>query len=589
MPIRRISILIVLLALLSGCESKPSAPVFDNPFDPAGTNGGDPFGLSATMGSSGITLIWNQISGYDISSYEVMHSNSPFDGFLSIGTVEASALEQASFTYENPEPTAHHYFKIQAFNSRGEFTLISHLEPVSVLTPARVVVNDGGLKVASRNITLSITVSEGDSLRISQEGRSGETVIPVTTPGAPDVINWDLGTVDSNDTTLALNVAVQNGANVAAPNRVELDVDFTPTLELSGGGNMIASRAPHFLIDTDGLVFMRFATAAEDLDQQNWLPGNASYSGLLLPDVSSSQTIQAEFLGDFGFSVITELTVTPDPLTSASFSLALPPNHITDQSLVRGLCSAVATTMRFSESLDFNAVPWQAYADTVLIPLSLEPGEKTIYAQFHNDFFDSPILTDFAIYLTQPLEITFLAPTEGSLLQGGTSLQVRGSALAPTSGAALDSVRFDGGQGFVPVDGLDDWSLLWPIPHFDEDTNLVLRARAWAGADSVTTLLNVVVSQLALAIVSPQPEAEIPGDTDVVVSGFTNPYQNGAAVDSVTVTIDDQTSAAEGTENWSYTWHPDAVAAPLDKSITATVFAGPDQYSRTVTVTVVPR
>ena len=61
--------------------------------------------------------------------------------------------------------------------------------------------------------------------------------------------------------------------------------------------------------------------------------------------------------------------------------------------------------------------------------------------------------------------------------------------------AAIDSVKFDcgDGSGFREVAGTTNWSYLWNVPEVTAQTPHVLRARAWADADSVTTSVSVTL------------------------------------------------------------------------------------------------
>lgn len=580
---------LVSLSMLAGCESKPDAPAFSNPFDPDGPSDGDPFELMATLGDTNITLVWKNLSGYDLASYEVLHSLNFFGEFFTIGTVEAGDLPVVTFNYSDPDPTANHYFIIQAQNTAGEFTMTSHVVPTLVATPARVVINDGSSNVESRHINIRMNVTSGDSLRINQSGHpDSEVVLAADESGAPVFYPWDLGSTLGNDTTLTINVVVQNGSVLGDTNKVDLEVDFSPALSLSQGGSRVAQLFPLLAIETEGLVSMRFADSLENLENQPWIEGASTYSGYELIDSANPQTIHAEFLGDFGFSYFTQFEVTPDLLTDASFQLVLPPDHISDAGTVMADCSANATLMRFNESLDFSVIPWIAYNDTATIVLSPEAGEKTIYAQYRNDFADSPILTDYVIHLLQPVEVAITAPAEGDIVWGGGVIRVQGTATAPSAIAPVDSVMFDGGEGFVDVQGTDNWSYVWEVPRFEVDTSLSIRARAWSGQEYVTTVTNVLVSQILVGINNPAEGDTLLSDTDVQISGFAFPATNGAALDSITVEIDDVVGIADGTGTWTFDWHTNVVAEITEMVIEATAHAGTSSHTASRTVLIKP-
>ncbi len=246
--------------------------------------------------------------------------------------------------------------------------------------------------------------------------------------------------------------------------------------------------------------------------------------------------------------------------------------------------------MRFSTRPDFLAATWQTYADTAQIDLDPEEGQQTIYAQYRNDWTDSAILTDTVIHVLQSASVGFLAPLDSQIILGGAPLQIRGFSTGATAKAAVDSVRIDlgDGAGFRDVTGTSDWSYMWDVPHFEADTNLALRARAWAAGDSATAAITLTVTQLVLAIGSPLEGEELASDTDVNIAGTAQGLLNGPALDQVSVLVDGQTLVADGTDIWSATWHTPAVSETTTFPITVTLQAGGDRVTRQITVTVIP-
>jgi hypothetical protein len=483
-------------ALLGGCEKSPSAPEFDNIFDPDGPENGQPLHLTASLSGTKITLSWTQPQGFGISYYQILHSLSLLSEFLPVGSVEHSDNTFGTFNFENASPTATHYFKIQAFDAEDNFTSIADQAPAIRSTPPRVTVNGGATRIASRNITLNVLVTAGDSLRVSnRRDFVGESRLASGESGQTLDIPWTLAEAASNDTNLTVRVLAFPLAGFADTAKVTLDVDFTPDFTVAGDPASVATRVVALEIPMTGVVSMRFADSEEALADLPWLPGSAN-PDYPLANSANPQTVWGEFLGDFGFTHTGSITVTPDLLTEASFALDLPVDRVTDQSTVTVLADAVATQMRFSESLDFSQVPWTAYADTSSLELSADPGRKVLYGQFRNEWSQSAILTDFVIYLSQPLEVAILAPVAGSQISSGTTLQVLGSSTAPAFSASVDSVRFDSGAGFgfQPVSGTESWSFLWDVPAVTENTERVLRARAWAAGDSVTTAVSVTLT-----------------------------------------------------------------------------------------------
>lgn len=481
------------LALLGGCEKNPGEPVYNNIFDPAGPGDGDPLNMVASLGDTAIILNWIQPQGYGIAYYEISHSLNRFSDYLIVGTVEQTTSAAGQFRYPHPSPTTTHYFKIQAFDSEGRYTHISDQAPAVRATPPRVTL--AATRTATRNITLNILVSAGDSLRISNHRDfSDERRVAVEEPGVAQTVSWLLPAAARNDTTLTVRVLAFPLSGDADTAAVSVKVDFSPDFTVTGGLSTVATRTVPLTVPTTGLIFMRFAATEEALADRPWLPANSSYA-FTLADDANPQTVWGEFLGDFGFSYAAALTVTPDLLTGAAFSLDLAADHVSLEPAVTVLADAVATQMRFSESLDFGTVPWMDYAPTTQLTLSPTAGRKVIYGQFGNDWAESAVLTDYVIYLDQPLAVDILAPGDGDEVPGGASLQVLGTATVPAGAAAVDSVKFDAGDaaGFQAVTGTENWTFLWEVPAVTADTPRILRARAWADGEAVTTTIGVTL------------------------------------------------------------------------------------------------
>ena len=493
--------MIGLLAVLAGCESTPAEPEFQNVFDLDVNGGANPFELTATVSGSTILLSWTQRDGYGISYYELSHSFNFFSDFLPIGSVDHTGTGTSSFIYSNAAPTRTHYFRIQAFDNAGNFTRVSEQVPVSRVTPPLLALAGGGTAVASRQITLAVTVSSGDSLRISHDPEFAEEVrVAVVEAGQPQTIPWTLPLVEDNDAAPKVRVLAMTGSALSDTAVLSLNVDFSPDFTVPGSPSALATRHLDLVIPVTGVVEMRFADSEENLALQAWAPADTT-APFELADSANPQTIWGEFVGDFGFNAITSLEVTPDLLDQVGFAFDVGDDHLTDESLITVLADAAATEMRISESLNFGGAAWIPYAEEVRIFLGAAPGRRDFYCQFRNDWAQSDILTDYVIYLTQPLEVAITAPEEGDLVPSGLSLLVRGTAIAAAGTAVVDSVKFDpgDGSGFLRAEGAENWTFNWAIPAVAEETARVIRARAWADGDSVTTSLSVTL----------QPEVEI--------------------------------------------------------------------------------
>lgn len=500
-----LTVLGLAVLFLVGCQNATDAPDFQNPFDPQGPDGGDPLHVSAAVSDTFILIIWDQPQGLGITSYDINHSLSFGSGYEYVASVPHTAAATNRYTFPNPAPTTRHYFRVQAFNEAGDFTIVSYQVPGSAVTPPRLrLLGDGRPQLtAARTVEIEVTVSDEERFLIADNPAmldAQEWSIPQ--PGQPQSIPWDLGPAAANGDTSSVYVVAYDADNAASLTGIlHAVVDFEPAFSVTGKPATLAVRSVDLTVPAAGVAQMRFAADPALLPAAVWVPGAETYPGYLLADSASPQTIYGEFAGDFGFTVVTEYPVTPDLLQNVSFALLLPEDHVTGESTVTGVCDAVATLMRLATQPDFTGAPWQAYADTVLIDLGPQEGQKVVYVQYRNDFTDSAILTDYAVHVRKPVEVAFLAPRDGDFLVGGAPLLVRGlssggSAKIAGDKAAVDSVtvEFGDGAGFVRAEGTESWFLLWDVPSYAADTPLVLRARAWAGADSATVAIQVTVT-----------------------------------------------------------------------------------------------
>jgi hypothetical protein len=488
-------------AVLAGCESRPAEPVFDSPWDPDGPDGGDALAVTAFAGDSTITVSWNQPQGQGIETYLVGHTLDPGGAWEDLAEVPATASANGIYTYQDPAPTAIHYFRVQAFTAT-EYSIVGYGRTGTAFTPPRVVPATGGRNRASRYLDLLITVGEGDSLRIADNDSFGGAVtIAAAAPGEVLTLPWDLG-VGPDGTVFEFHCKTVDATGYGSP-AASLDfvADFGPQHYVAGRPATLASRTVDIVVPSTGLTGMKFALSEEELAGAAWIAPADTVHDFLLGESIDQQTIHAEFAGDFGYHMTYVRTVTPDDLADASFTLAAPPSGVIETGTVLAISDATATLMRFAENGAFSGVPWQAYADTAEITLSAGEGRKVVYAQYRNDWTDSAVLTDYVDVVAQPVAVSFLAPADGALFAGGVSLQVRGSALAGSAADAVDSVKVDlgDGAGWRTPSGLESWSLMWDVPEVTEETAVALRARAWitdsatSAVDSATALISVTV------------------------------------------------------------------------------------------------
>ncbi|RKZ12639.1 hypothetical protein DRQ50_11625, partial [bacterium] len=577
------------LSLLVGCQDNPPEPTFNNPFDPASPTDGDALDAQAEFEDGVLKVSWTHLTGYDIAKYGIEWSADPDVGYVDL----VVDLPAGTTSYDVPDsvltPNETQYFKVQAINSSGGFTLSSYAKAAGVAVPpwAKPVPDDFGR--ASRYMDLKIVVGRGDSILIADNTEMTDPdIFLAAAPGDTLHATYDWGLRDDGDLLHFFMVSF-GGGFVSVRNQQNFSVSFAPELgvrDLSGTGT-VATRDIMLRIPTEGVLDMRFAAKKEDLDGMTPVAPDSIHP-YRLDDQMTRQIVWGRFGGDFGFDSDVSVMVTPDRLGTVTFDVRSA-SHIVETPFVPVRCFAVATQMRFSNSVEFADAAWIPYADSTTIPIDPTPGRHVIYAQYRNDWVDSAVLTDYADYIHQPVSVVILAPDEGSLLPGGTTLRILGSATgsADTTAHPLTNVALDlgDGAGFRDLGADENWSYDWDIPRFRHDTEVVLRARAYTDTDSATTSVQVTVTQLAVSIVRPLAGSVFDPETTVDILGTARP-DFGGVVDSVTVDAGATHLLATGTTNWTASWLTPATADSIGVTITATAWANGDTVQSVVEVAV---
>ena len=603
-PRRLLTIALVLalgvptvFSLLPGCDSTPSEPVYENPFDPLGPDGGDPIQVKVEAEASNDTTVqlsWKQPQGMGLTHYIISRSDFRDSNYSEIGGKDHTSNPFGSFPYSDPEPTTLHWFRVQAF-ANDDFSIVSYADPDSITTGPRVIVGAGRGNTATRFTNLEITVTRGDQLRIALDPTFTDSlkIVPAGVGGFPINHTYDLGPASGNNQTKTIYVASFADGYESVVSSQNIRVDFQPAFKVVGNPPTLATRIVDLEIPTEGVLNMRFFPEWEDTATTPWVPVSDIYSGYQLSDSANPQFIRAQFQGDFGFDSLVEHKVTPDLLTKVTFKLDLEEDHVSDQSTVTGISSAVATEMRYSESADFTSAPWIAYDDTIQINLSPTPGHKVIHVQYRNDWTMSGTLTDYVIHVTQPAEVTFWTPLEGDAILGGSVFQVRGGSTVGSGEGSVTLVQFDSGDGngFVNAQGTDSWSFMWDVPFFTVDTPVVLRAKAWYGPldnlESVTTAITVTVTQLAVTITTPTEGTDFRGNRVFTFTGTAAGVLGGTALDSVFIDIGNDHFKASGTTNWTADWTAPLLDTDTPLTLIATSWAGADTAVTSIPVNVI--
>ncbi len=590
-----------LLSLLGGCAEDPEAPAWDSPFDPRNPAAADPFGLSAVFEADRVVLTWNQLEGYGIATYEVQKS---LDGlnFSAVGDTAAGSGAMA-YVVTDVTPTATNYFRVRAVGAEGETPRMSHVTPATVDAGPLLAVL-GPTPVLSRYVELQATTTSGDSVQLARDALfTAPRSAPIADDGTATFPEVDLGAADGADTTFVLYFRAVTDLGGGLPpahsqvSSLELGVGLAPAISLAGGGSTIASPLPDIALadGARGLRRVRFATAAEDLADATWVDAAPVLAGVPVQDTAQPQTLFAELETEFGYTASSALELTADDLAAADFSLDLPGNRISTTPQLTLLHDAVATEMRFSQDPGFHDAPWGDYADTSTHVLTGEPGLHQVYAQYRNHWYRSPVRADYVILSGAELEIRFTNPIDGQTVRGGQAIEVTGTASTFDADYAITAVRAHLGDGWVDAAGAENWEILWEVPRLTRDTVWSLGAEVTAAnADSSDirsglAWIEVTISQLAVTIASPAPEAELVRGQLATISGTAAPYLAGAPLDSVVVTALDQRLRVDGDlAEWSVAWDvPAEGTTPLPTDLEAWAHAGDDSVSARVPVVLV--
>lgn len=482
-----------LLGLLvaGGCTEVPTDPGPDNPLDPEGPQGGDPFHLQALRSGDQVLLRWDLLTGQPgVRGYAISRSVDP-DSLVEIDRVEADA---ETYLDTSPAPGTVNYYRVRAVDAEGRTSAASLLTPESVWTLPRLEIEEGAETTPTRHVTVGLRTSFGDVVDLARsEDLAGAVTLPIAAGDTTNLLPFDLGPAGADGDTAHVWARVRLGQVAAPLAHDQVEVAFEPELALVGSPATLASRLVDLAVDAAGADSMRFALSLAGLAAAPWAPADSLVTGFELGPEPEPQTIYGAFLCDFGFAVTRQVAAVPDDLTGAAFVLD-GDAEVTGSATVRVDSDARALWMRFGTGPDLRTVPWQAYADTITLSLDPTPGTKTVYGQFRNDWTVSPVVADRIVLAagTEPL-VAFTVPAAGAELAGGTPLLLAGTASAAAGGAPLDSVLVDWGEGYRRADGLASWSLVWPVPAVAADSVASLSARAFAGTGTGAAVVTVTI------------------------------------------------------------------------------------------------
>jgi hypothetical protein len=613
--LRRLPALLVLAllggALLGGCESTDE-PTFENPLDPASPGSSDPFGLTAVYANGQVSLEWTVPEGPAIAQIviESIINSQPAD----LDTVDVS---ETVWIDTSPRGNAENLYRLRAENASGGAAQTSHVVAATVFVPPVVTIPDGVVQATTGGVKITEAVQDIVVRAVNGDVVQVDTLLDFSSTEPLALVDGEATYTDfairkpriaGGAVLPQRNLYVRAGLQPdgGAPQWTGVIDSLQVTMELvtsfgrQGGGNLLAEPSVDITLLSGGAGAdsVRFATSEDALAEQPWLAATATYEDVPLRDTPLPQELHAQYLSSFGDVVTAQpITLRGDDLANASVSLELPESGLVDGRDVTVLSSAVATEMRLSTSVGFeNGTGWIAYADTAIYTFATEdPGPLTLYAQYRNHWYLSPVFSEQLELAAAVLDPTFADPVDGDPVSGGSTIAVSGTVGGLGQGYTLTRVETNLGAGWqdIPVDTL--WAAEWTAPTFEADTEWPLGVRATAVDDTTGALIQgvawieVVVTQLTLAITDPAEGEEVATGELVTIRGLATQDLTAAPLDSIRVAVADTViTTTESLTGWSVGWDAAAVADTTDATITATVYAGEDSREDRVDVVLLP-
>lgn len=382
---RRLLIALLGLAGLVACTTPPAEPDYDNPFDP-GTPG-DPFQLTATLEGAGIRLIWEPVEIPGLARYVVLRSDSPDDGFFPTDTQPQVVGDNLLTTILDTDyiPNAPNFYKVRAVGPGETLTALSRTVAVGVTPPPLVSLAGAAEATATRFVMLEARTGFGVALEIAnQEDFSDAQSFDVTEPNEVITTAWTLPTVEHPDSNLVVYVRADQGGTFSATGTWDVDVAFQPRPVLVGGNPLsVLDSLVTVQWDDEGLVRFRLAASRDGLEVEPWQPADSLAIRALDPTDFDPQTVFGQFEGDFGYTTIDSLVLTPESQPSVLTGLVLSGGDSTtvESTILVEVQGTDIAYLRLSEDPAFTGVDWVPFESPIEFELSPGAGRKTVYAR----------------------------------------------------------------------------------------------------------------------------------------------------------------------------------------------------------------
>jgi len=264
-------------------------------------------------------------------------------------------------------------------------TALSRTVAVGLTPPPLVSLAGAAEATATRFVTVEARTGVGIALEIANDELfSDPQTFAVGEPNEVISTPWTLPTVEHPDSNLALWVRADQGGSFSDSGTWEIDVAFAPELRLASG-NPIALLDSTVVLQWEGtgLLQYRLAGSRPGLEAEAWQPADSMAVRELATDSLDPQTVFGEFAGDFGYSTVDSLVLTPeaDPATLTGLVLAGGDSTTVEATILVDVQGQNIGWMRLSEDPGFAGVEWVPYEAPVEFDLSAGAGRKTVYAR----------------------------------------------------------------------------------------------------------------------------------------------------------------------------------------------------------------
>jgi len=159
---------ISLIISFVSCETKPTAPAADNPFDVINPEtDGDPFKLTSEIISEGIKLSWNIPPNNKVVSFKIYRSVNKSSGYVLISTVDK---KMNSYTDTTALPDGYCYwFRITAVDNDDYESTLMRSSATGVSKNPVILINNNDKYTSSDSVTLDILFAGAHEMILSNK------------------------------------------------------------------------------------------------------------------------------------------------------------------------------------------------------------------------------------------------------------------------------------------------------------------------------------------------------------------------------------------------------------------------------------